>query len=368
MSERRRIAIPVAWALLLVAIMASTGFWLFHSVGDRPSSGQETNPVRMTIEDKTTATGQIVPRKQVKIKSQANGVLDEILVKPGQWVKQGDLIARIHLQPDPVEVNNAQSQINNTRLEHERAAVELKRGQRLHDQRLISDAAFQDNRLKYDLTRAALEQAKRELELRMKGASQQFQTTSTIITATVAGMVLECPVDIGDFIIKTNDLNEGTTVATLADTHNLIFKGQVEEADAGRLQEGMPLSVTVGALPEERFEAVLESIAPEGRKTDQGRITFEIRAAIRPKPELFLRPGYSATGEIIFARHERVLAIPESYLLFHNQAPHVRVEVEQGKAVERKITVGLSDGLHIEVISGLDEQDRVVAPETPEAQ
>ncbi|MDD5036030.1 MAG: efflux RND transporter periplasmic adaptor subunit [Methylococcaceae bacterium] len=352
---------------MFIAVVGGSGFWLFHSSGTSQVSVKTLNPVRMTIEQKTTATGQIVPSKKVKIKSQANGVLEEILVKPGQWVKQGDLIAHIRLRADPVEINNAQSQINKARLEFQRTAAELERRQRLHQQGLISDAAFQDDRLKFDVNRSSLEQAERDLELRMKGASQQFKTTSTNITATVDGMVLERPVEIGDFIIKANDLSEGTTVVTIADMHSLMFKGEAEEMDAGRLYEGMPLAVSVGALPEESFEATLESIAPEARKTEQGRVVFEIRAAIQPKEGVFLRAGYSATAQIVFARHDHVLTIPEGNLLFHDHEPYVRVEVSPGQIVDRKLTTGLSDGLNIEVSSGLSEQDRVVILQAAEA-
>ena len=367
MSDFRRIAVRVGWLALAVAFLAGSGFWLFHSTGASSQPAvQTTKPIRKTIEQTTTATGLIVPREKVKIKSQANGVLEEVLAKPGQWVKRGDVIARIRLRADPVEVNVAQSQINKARLEHQRAAAELERRSRLHDQHLISDAAFQDDQLKFDVTRTALEQAERDLELRVKGASasQQFKTTSTVITATVDGMVLERPVGIGDFIIKANDLSEGTTVATLADMHSLMFKGEVEEADAGRLREGMLITVNVGALPDEQFEAVLEFIAPEAKKTDQGRNVFEIRAAIKPKPDIFLRAGYSATAKIVFARHEQVLTISESSLVFHDGQPYAKVLLPTGEVAERKIATGFSDGLNIEVVSGLGEQDSVVLPQT----
>ncbi len=363
MNNFRRIAARVGWFALILALLAGSGLWLFLSTGEKQSTNlQTTKPTRLTIEQKTTATGQILPSKKVKIKSQANGVLEEVLAKPGQWVKQGDVLARIRLRADPVEVNVAQSQINKARLEHQRAAVELDRRSRLHDQHLISDAAFQDDRLKYDVTLAALEQAERDLELRLKGASQQMKAASTFITATVDGMVLERPVEIGDFIIKANDLSEGTTVFTVADMHSIIFKGEVEEADVGHLRAGMPIVVNVGALPGESFEATLEFIAPEARKTDQGRTTFETRAPIRPKPNVFLRAGYSATGKIVFARHEQVLTIPESYLSFRNHEPYVRVKLPTGEIIERKLVTGFSDGLNIEVVSGLNEQDIVVSP------
>jgi len=367
MNNFRLVVLRAGWVFLGIALMAGSVLWIFHSTGTTQPPVRTTVPVLMTIEQQTTATGQVVPRKKVKIKSQANGILEEVSAKPGQWVKHGDLLARIRLRADPVEVNVAQSQINKAQLEHQRAAVELDRRSRLHDQHLISDAAFQDDKLKFDVTKAALEQAERDLELRINGATQQYKTTSTFITATIEGMVLERSVEIGDVIIKANDLSEGTTIMTIADMHSPIFKGEVEEVDAGRLHEGMLISVNVGALPEENFEADLEFISPEARKTDQGRIVFEIRAAIRPKPGMFLRAGYSATAKIVFASHKQVLTIPEACLNFRAQETYVRIELPTGEIAERKISTGFSDGINIEVVSGLNEKDRVVLPQTATA-
>lgn len=364
MNKLRSIAARAFWIGVLLLLVASAGFWLKQVVGTPPPPVRTVTPTRGTIEQKTTATGQIIPRKEIRIKSQANGVLDEALAQPGQRVKRGDLLGTIRLLPDPVDVNKAQSQLHKARIEHERAAAELRRRGELHDKRLISDSAFQDDQLKYQVTRESQEQAQRELDLRLKGVSEQLKTTSTRILATVDGMVLERPVEVGDFIIKSNDLNEGTTIATLADMGNLLFKGEVEEADAGRIREGMPLVVDVGALPGQRFEARLEYIAPKARRSEQGRVTFEIRAALRLKPEVFVRAGYSATAEIVFARHENVLTIPESHLLFRDNQPYVRVEVAPGKIEERPVTTGLSDGLYIEIGSGLDEHTHVVAPDS----
>lgn len=362
MNNIRQFATRALWVGVLLLLVASGGLWLKQVLGAPEAAVRTVTPTRGTLEHKTTATGQIVPRKEVKVKSQINGVLDDVKVRPGQWVKRGDLIATIRLLPDPVEVNNAQSQLHKTHLEYDRAAVELDRRTELHAKRLISDSAFQDDRLKYQVSREAYERAQRELDLRLKGASQQLQTTSTRVYATIDGLVLEQPVEVGDFVIKSNDLNEGTTIVTLADMTNLLFKGEVEESDAGRLKEGMPIQVEIGALPEERFEAELEYIAPKARRTEQGRITFEIRAALKLKPEVFVRAGYSATGEIVFARHENVLIIPESHVLFRDKRPYVKVETEGGRVEERPISTGLSDGLNIEVSAGLDEQQRVVAP------
>jgi HlyD family secretion protein len=363
MNKVRSKILRAGAVLFMVALLLMNGLWLYQkSAGARELRVETLTPVRSTIEHKAIAIGTIAPRKEVKIKSQVNGVLEEVFVQSGQWVKKGDLLATVRLLADPVDVNEAQSQLNRARMEYERAKVEIARRQHLHEQRLISDSDFQSERLKYELSKEALDEAKRKLDLKLKGVSDQLRISSTRVLATVDGMVLERPVEVGDFITKTNDLNEGTTIATIADMNRLLFKGEVEETDAGRLKEGMPLTVTIGALPEHRFEAELEYIAPKAKKTDQGRITFEIWAALRLKPNVFVRAGYSATVEIVFARHENVLAIPESYLVFHNDLPYVRVETGMERIEERRISTGLSDGLNIEVVSGLGVNERFFLP------
>lgn len=349
--------------LIIFSFIGGSAYWLLNTNKSVDKPLNTSHPTRKTIEQKITAIGQIIPRQKVKIKSQANGILVEMLVKPGQWVKRGDLVARISLWADPVEINTVRAEINKAKFEHDRAAQELTRQKALHKQRLVSDTQLQDTQLKINLTRTALDQARRELELRMKGVSQQLKTTSTLIVATMDGMVLERQAEIGDFIIKTNDLNEGSTIVTLANMHDLIFKGDVEEADAGQLKEGMPLSIKVGALPDHEIQIKLETIAPEARKTEQGRVVFEIKAPIPLQKNIMLRAGYSATAQIILAKHENVLAVPENSLIFRDHKTFISIETSPEKIVEQAIETGLSDGFFIEVVSGLSEKDLVIMPE-----
>lgn len=278
--------------LIIFALIGGSVYWLLNTNNSVDKPIKTSHPKRKTIEQKITAIRKIIPRQKVNIKSQANGILKEMLVKPGQWVKRGDLIARVSLWADPIEINIVQAEINKAKLEHDRATQELTRQKPLHKQRLVSDTQLLDTQLKFNLTRATLDQARRELELRMKGVLQQLKTTSSLIIANMDGMVLERQSEVGDFIIKTNDLNEGSTIVTLANMHDLIFKGDVEEADAGQLKEGIPLSIRVGALADHEIKIKLESIAPEARKTEQGRVVFEIKAPIPPQKDIILRAGY----------------------------------------------------------------------------
>lgn len=362
MSESSRKFKVVIVCLLLYALLLLAGYWFFYKPSNNTQKRATIRPTRTTIEQKITITGQIAPRQKVKIKAQANGVLKDFRVNTGDWVNRGDLLARIKLLADPVEINQAQSQVNKARLEYERATQELRRRQKLYDLELIPLSQFQDDKLRFDLAQQALLQAEQELDLRTRGISKHQKHSATQITATVDGMVLERMVEEGSIITKANDMNEGTTIVTLADMHNLIFKGDVEEADAGRLRVGMPLTVSVGAFPEQSFNITLESIAPEARKTEQGRTVFEIKAPIVSQDGFPLRAGYSASAQITLAQHAQVLAIPESHLIFEQHQAFVLLQEKLGTFRTRAVKTGLSDGYFIEITDGLSDHDIVAIP------
>jgi HlyD family secretion protein len=217
-----------------------------------------------------------------------------------------------------------------------------------------------ERQLEYDIAQANLLSAQNNLELIRAGVSKSLTHTATVVQATIPGMILDRPVEEGNFVIESNAFNEGTTVATIADMRDLLFHGMVTEMEAARLRLGMPLDVTIGALASERYRAVLEFIAPKAQ-TDNGSITFEIHAALHLPPARVLRAGYSATADIVFARHTDVVAVSERHLIFRDGKPFVRVEVEPGRTELRPVTTGLSDGLYIEITSSnLQAGDRLV--------
>lgn len=345
----------------LVGILMFGTQLLTSATVNTPPLGAVT-PTRATFEDKATAVGRIVPRNEVRVKPQVNGIVEELLVRPGDWVRKGERLAKLRLLASPVDINVAQSELTKAKMELARAEIEVNRRQRLHEQRFVSDSELQDQRLRQQLAQEKFEAAKRDLELRLKGATKEVPQNTNEVRATINGMVLERPIEVGDFVIKSNDLNEGTTIVSLADMNQLLFKGDVEEVTAGRLRIGAPLVIAIGALPGQEFDAELEYIAPKSKKTEQGRNTFEIHAAIKPKQDVFVRAGYSAIADIIFSRHENVLTVPESYLVFHGNQPFVKIQTGSGHTEEHAIITGLSDGLKIEVVQGLMETDWVMAP------
>ena len=315
-----------------------------------------------TIIRKTVATGSVVPRKEVEIKPQVSGIVEKLYVEPGQIVRSGDLIARIRIIPDMVTLNNAENRVNMARLNRENADRELNRNRRALADGAISDALFRAYELDFESAKQELQSAVDNLELIRKGSIERSgETSNTLVRATIGGMVLEVPLEEGDSVIEANTFNEGTTIATVADMEQLIFEGKVDESEVGKIEPGMELLLTIGAIAEEKFHATLEHVAPKGIEAD-GAIQFEIRAALELKEDVLVRANYSANADIVLDRRDEVLAINESLLQFEDGKPFVEVQTSEQTFERRQIETGLSDGISIEVLSGLTEDDRIKNP------
>ncbi len=357
------------------------------------------------IVKKTLATGSIKPRKEVNIKPQVSGVVDELFVEAGNIVTKGQKLAKIKLVPSQVNINNAQSgvelarirtdeakrelarqkevfskklDIENARANFENAQQEEARQRQLFGDGVISEQDYNRYKLDLELRKAEMENAGirarnnlkqyesevdirqqelsaaiNNLQLLREGASKNSRQVANIVTSTVDGMVLDLPVEEGSSVIERNNFNEGTTIASVADMKALIFEGQVDESDVGKLKEGMPLELTVGALQDQTFKATLEYISPKGVE-EEGSVKFEVRAAIEPTEKAFLRAGYSASGDIILDRRDNTMSIKERDLIFEEDSTFVEIATGDQEFEKRKVKTGLSDGVQIEILSGLD--------------
>lgn len=348
------------WWGLGAAVVLATLAWQLGS-GSTQTEIATVAPARDVVAKTSIVTGTIAPHKAVKIKSTVNGVVAHLAVEPGQRVKKGDLLARLQLLPDPAEVNEARSRLRKARFEFERAAAHLERRRGLREQQVIAENDFQDDLLKFNLAQEAYHSAKRELALKAEGISDNARASPTRVVATIDGVVLERPVGVGDVVIKASEYSDGTTLMTLADLDRLLFKGEVDEADAGRLMPDMPLSVTIGALPEQRFAGRLEFVAPVASRSESGRMSYAIHAALETAPATTIRAGYSASAEILLARRENVLTLPEHCIRFDGDRPYVMLLTAAGPE-KRYIVTGLSNGVRVEIVSGVSERDRIVPP------
>ncbi len=345
--------------LLVLIIFIGTIFFLYNKSRKKPVVFKTATPFETSIIKKTVATGSVVPRKEIEIKPQVSGVVEEIYVESGDTVTKGTQIAKIKIIPDMVTLNNAEARLKKAKLNLKDKDRECERRKALFKKGIIAESEFLQYELAFSNAKEELEAAANNLTLIREGVAKKYaDTTNTLIRSTIEGMILDIPLEEGNFVTETNPLNAGTTIATVADMKEMIFKGKVDESDVGKIKLGMDLILSIGAIEEEKFEASLEYIAPKGVE-DKGAVQFEIKARLKLKLSHFIRAGYSANADIVLDRKDKVLAIKESLLQFESETAFVEVETAPQQFEKRTIELGLSDGINIEVISGLTIKDKI---------
>jgi HlyD family secretion protein len=319
-----------------------------------------TTPFISKIEKTAVVTGKVVPEDEVEIKPQLNGIIDKILVEEGDILNEGDLIARIKVVPDEASVYRVQSQVNNFKLAVKNAERDFQRSTDLYAKQIISQQDFDNAELSYNQAKENLSAAQNDLEIIKKGSVSGSTTANTNIRATVSGTILEIPVKLGDQVIQSNNFSAGTTVAIIADLNTMIFEGKVDEAEVGKLYSGQGLIVSMAAIPGEEFDASLNFVAPKGTE-EQGAVQFKIEADVTLSESVFVRAGYSANASLVIDRRDDVMVIPEALLQFdrRTQAPYVEIETGNQKFERKDIQIGLSDGINVEVLSGLTIDSKI---------
>ncbi|MCC2547346.1 efflux RND transporter periplasmic adaptor subunit [Hymenobacter sp. BT175] len=347
--------------LLLLAGFGWLGYYFYRQSHSDPVTYKTEQPFLTDIVKKTVATGSIVPRREVQIKPQVSGIVEELYVEAGQPVKEGQLIARIRTVANAASVNNAQTGIQSARIAVETSKTELDRQQSLYEQKVIAQQEYQRYLADYRAKQQQLEAAESNLQIAQRGASRNTGGATNLVRSTITGLLLDVPIKVGSSVVERNNFNEGTTIASVADMKTLVFEGKIDESEVGKVREGMDLNLTIGALENEAFPAVLEYIAPKGI-TEDGAIKFQVRARLKLRPDQFLRANYSANGDIVLGRRNQVLAIRESLLQFgkvNKDSVFVEVETAPQKFRRQLVKTGLSDGINVEILSGLSKGDKV---------
>jgi HlyD family secretion protein len=351
--------LKILLAVSILGIFAYTIYFLYQKSQTKEVIFETTSPVIGDIIKKTTATGSVVPRKEIEIKPVVSGIIDKIFVEEGRMIKKGDLIAQIRIIPNMISLNNAKSRVDVAIINLENARKVYERQLTLLENGVIASADFESYELAYQNSKEELKNAQETLQLIKEGSLKQSGSeTNTLVKSTIDGMVLDIPVEIGFQVIEANNFNAGTTIASIADMGDMIFEGLIDESEVGKIKEGMPLLLTIGALEDITFDAVLEQIAPKGKEVN-GAVQFEIKANIQLKQDQFIRAGYSANAAIVLDRIDSVLTISESVLKFEQDTAYVEVETAPQTFEKRYIKTGLSDGINIQVVSGLDENVKI---------
>ena len=350
--------------LLSVVGLAVVGAFVFLWKKAQPevTEYEIVTPERGTVETKTVATGNVEPRYEILIKPQISGIISEVLKEAGQRVTEGEIIAKVKVIPEMGQLNSAESRVNVARISLDQVESTHRRDEQLFKQGILTAEEFDVSKANYRKAKEELANAQSALEIVRDGISRNTRSSSTTqIRSTITGMILNVPIKVGNSVIQSNSFNDGTTIASVANMNDMIFRGNVDETEIGKIREGMPIKLTVGALGTRTFDAVLEYVSPKGEEKN-GAIQFEIKAAVSLPDTSFVRAGYSANAEIVLERAENVLTIPESTVEFHGDTAFVQVvKQEKPKQIfeKRQIKTGLSDGIKIEVKEGLTEKDKI---------
>lgn len=353
--------IRILGIVVLVAIFGGTMYFLYNKSKKKPELFEAKNPFVDNVIMKTVATGSVVPRFEIEIKPQVSGIIDELFVVAGDKISKGDVVARIKIIPDMVTLNSAETRVNRAKISYEDAQIDYDRQQKLFDKDVISYEEYKNAKLGYDSAKEELAAAENNLELIKNGVTKKAKTaTNTLVRATINGMVLDVPVEVGNSVIQSNTFNDGTTIATVANMNDMIFEGNVDETEVGKIKEGMPIELEIGAIDKEKFVAILEYISPKG-KEENGAIQFEIKADVSLKEGQFIRAGYSANANIVLDRKDSVLVIPEGLLQFENDSSYVEILMggDEQQWEKRNVKTGLSDGINIEITQGLKLADQL---------
>ncbi len=299
--------------------------------------------------------------EEVLIKPNISGVIEEVFVEGGDYVKSGDLLARIKVVPNLNALNDARNNIDEARIALEDQKRNLDRQKGLFEKGVVSKVDLERAQVSFDQAQQAYSAANKRYDIVKTGTTRGYgNAANTMIRATVSGMVLDVPVEVGNQVIESNNFNEGTTIAAIADVEKMIFEGKVDESEVGKITEDLPLEITVGAIENKVFDAILDYIAPKG-KEENGAIQFEIKGTLRKQDTVFIRAGLSANASIILGRADSVLAIKEALVQFDPKTKKPFVEIETGEQnFERKdIELGISDGIFVEIKSGVSKEDKI---------
>ncbi|MBO5455163.1 MAG: efflux RND transporter periplasmic adaptor subunit [Muribaculaceae bacterium] len=347
---------------LIAAVFVGTFVYLFINSKPQKESFEIVTPTTGNIERNTVLTGKIEPRDEIEIKPQVSGIISEINVEAGDMVKEGDVVARIKIIPDEAQLSSALSRIENAKIALTDAQQKHERNSLLYDKKVISREDFENTATTLAQAKAELNAAQDAYSIVKEGVSKtNAKESNTLVRATITGLVLDVPVKVGSSVIQANTMNDGTTVATVADMNNLIFKGKVDETEVGLLSVGQDMKIAIGALPDLQLNAVIENISPKGTETN-GANTFEIKAAVNVPTGDKLRAGYSANATVTLSKVADVLTIPESVIEWTGDSTFVYVltdTVPEQKFERTHITTGTSDGINIQVTKGLDSSSRV---------
>lgn len=354
--------LKITLLVIVAAIFVGTFVFLYQKSKPKTTIYEVVTPEVVDLQKTTVATGKVEPRDEILIKPQISGIVDEVYKEAGETIKKGEVIAKVKVIPELGQLNSAESRVRLSEISAAQAETDFGRVKKLYTDKLISKEEYEKSEVTVKQSREEVQAAKDALEIIKEGITKNSASfSSTLIRSTIDGLILDVPVKAGNSVIMSNTFNDGTTIASVANMNDLIFKGKIDETEVGRIHEGMPVKLTIGALQNLTFDAVLEYISPKGVE-ENGANQFEIKAAIRVPDTVQIRSGYSANAEIVLQRAPKALAVPESTVEFNGDSTFIWVmtdSVPEQKFQRRQVTAGMSDGIKLEIKKGLTVKEKV---------
>lgn len=356
----------LVFAAIAIVVFIGTFVFLWQKSLPKEILYNEFTPQKESITKSTIITGRIEPRDEVNVKPQISGIISEIYKEAGETIQVGEVIAKVKVIPEMNQLTSAQSRVRIAEINLKQIHTDYERFQRLFDKQLVSASEYEKIRQQYLQAQEEKAAADDALLVVSEGISRSnANASSTLIRSTISGLILDVPVKVGNSVILSNTFNDGTTIASVANMSDLIFRGNIDESEVGRIHAGMPMSITIGALQNLRFNAILEYISPKAVQSN-GANQFEIKASVSISDSIQMRSGYSANAEIVLAEVNNVLSVPESAIEFSGDSTFVYIV--QGKNEEKTyvrtyVETGLSDGVNIEIKKGISEKDIIRGPQ-----
>lgn len=350
--------------VVFAALLLSTFWFLWKKTRPVKTVYAIEQPKLDTLRQFVVATGKVQPRDEVEIKPQISGIIAELHKEAGQTVRKGEIIATVKVIPEMGQLSSAESRVSLAELSLAQTKREAERTEALHAKGVVSDEEAEQSRTELNKAKEELRNARENLEIVQKGITSRYKELSnTQIRSTIDGMILDVPIKVGNSVIQANTFNDGTTIATVADMSNMQFQGNVDETDVGKLHEGMDVKLTIGALQNVELDAALEYVSPKATE-DNGVVLFEVKAAAVIPENVFVRAGYSANANIVIENREGVLTVPESTIEFEEGKSYAYVLTstegnDEQTFEKREVEIGLSDGIRVEIVSGITVDDRI---------
>ena len=366
--KKGRLYTLVVFVIVILAAAVYTVDFLYQKEQVSEQFYKTEKAVIDNVVIKTVASGSVQPRFEILIKPQISGIIREIHVEPGDEVKKGDVLAEVEIVPNMASLSSAENRLSRAKISLEDAQKTYDRNAELYSKGVVSEMDMQGVELSLNQAKEEVLGAEDNLRIVKEGvASRGGAVSNTIIRSTIDGMVLDVPVEKGNSVIEANNFNDGTTIASVADMRDLVFEGKIDESEVEKLSVGMGISLSIGAVDNVSYPAVLEHISPKGVE-ESGAIQFEIKAAVSLEEDQFLRAGYSANAEVELDRRDSVLVIGENLVQYERRQAFVEVMTAPDVYERRDLKLGLSDGLKVEVLEGVTADDEIKVWNQPSSQ